>query len=51
VAIMLAVHTGLSWFLIPALGALAPAISVTFAEVLLLCSCTALLLLTRGNQV
>lgn len=51
VAIMLAVHAGFSWFLIPALGPLAPAVSVTFAEVFLLFSCTALLLLTRGNEL
>lgn len=49
VALMLALHTALTWFLIPSLGALAPALSVTFAELILLLCCTAVLLLIPGK--
>ncbi len=50
VGLMLAIHSALSWVFIPILGAVAPAISVTFAELLLLLCCTATLFLTRGSE-
>lgn len=49
VALMTVVHAWLSWHFIPALGAVAPAISVTFAELILLLCCTATLRFTGGN--
>lgn len=49
VALMLVLHTALTWFLIPRLGAVAPAISVTFAELFLLLWCTALLQFSAGH--
>lgn len=49
VALMLVLHTALTWSLMPRLGAVAPAISVTFAELFLLLCCTALLLFSAGN--
>jgi len=51
VGLMLAIHSALSWVFIPTLGAVAPAISVTFAELLLLLCCTATLFLTRGSDI
>ena len=50
VGFMLILHSALTWYLLPALGPLAPAISVTFAELFLLLNCTALVILTRGNR-
>jgi O-antigen/teichoic acid export membrane protein len=50
VGAMLVLHVVLTWTLIPALGALAPALSVTFAELILLLCCTATLLLT-GTKI
>lgn len=49
VALMLLIHGLLAWYLIPTLGAVAPAISVTFAESVLLLCCTVTLLFTRGK--
>lgn len=49
VAVMLILHSALTWTFIPVLGAVAPALSVTFAEVILLLLCIAILVLTRGK--
>lgn len=47
--IMLILHGALTWTFIPLLGALAPALSVTFAELILLLLCIGVLALTRGK--
>ncbi len=49
VGLMLLLHSTLTWLLMPSLGALAPALSVTLAEGLLLLCCVAVLLLTPGR--
>ena len=48
--LMLLLHAGLTWQLIPSFGATAPAISVTFAELILLLCCTLTLLLTGPRR-
>ncbi|MFW6182564.1 MAG: oligosaccharide flippase family protein [Chloroflexota bacterium] len=48
--LMLLLHAVLTWQLIPGFGATAPAISVTFAELILLLCCTLTLLLTGPRQ-
>ncbi len=47
--IMLILHGALTWTFIPLLGAVAPALSVTFAELILLLLCIGVLALTRGK--
>lgn len=49
VGIMLILHGALTWTFIPVLGAVAPALSVTFAELILLLLCIGVLALTRGK--
>lgn len=49
VGIMLILHGALTWTFIPVLGAVAPALSVTFAEFILLFLCIGVLVLTRGK--
>jgi PST family polysaccharide transporter len=46
-ALMLALHAVLSWQLIPQWGAVGPALSMTLAELLLLCCCLLALALTK----
>lgn len=47
--VMLLLHAGISWFLIPTLGPVGPAISVVIAETTLLFSCAAVL--TNSSQI
>jgi len=46
-AVMLVLHATLSWYLIPRLGVVGPAISIVCAELLLMLLCFGALLLTR----
>jgi O-antigen/teichoic acid export membrane protein len=50
VGLMLVLHAILTWQFIPTLGPTAPALSVTFAELILLLCCTATLLLTDARR-
>jgi len=51
VALMLGLHAGLSWQLIPRWGAVGPALSMTLAEMVLLCCCLLALALTKPAPV